>query len=52
MKRRADSLPDAHIRERREVTITGRLLADWPLPGKRVLSIEVDADTEIEVHPR
>ncbi|WP_235738966.1 hypothetical protein [Nocardioides alcanivorans] len=50
MKRKASQLSDATIRECREVTLTGQIIGDYPLPPDRhVLIVAVPADAEVEV---
>ena len=49
MRRRADQLTDAVIRERRTVTLTGRIIGDFGLLSGRVLLVQVEADAEVEI---
>ena len=49
MKRRADSLSDAVIKDMREVTVTGRIVGDYAIGQRRVLFVEVDPETVVEV---
>lgn len=51
MIRKASALTDAVIRERREITVTGRLIGDIGLRGGRVLMVQVDGETDVEVGP-
>lgn len=50
MKRRADSISDATIRERALVDVSGHIIGDYPQNGGRVLLIHVANDTEVEIH--
>lgn len=50
MIRRVDALTDAHVKERREITVTGRLAGDWTSSrGTHVLLVEVPASAEVEI---
>ena len=50
MKRRVDSLSDTVIKDAREVTITGRVIGDYPLPpNDHVLMVAAPNDTVIEI---
>jgi hypothetical protein len=51
MRRRADALSDATLREGREVTVTGRIAATIPCPGENALwvTVKVEGDQWVEV---
>jgi hypothetical protein len=49
MIRKASELSDQAIREQRRVKVEGRLIGDIGLASGRVLLVQVDADTEVEV---
>ena len=49
MRRRADQLTDAVIRERRTIRVEGRLIGDYGLRSGRVLLVQVADDAEVEI---
>lgn len=51
VKRKASAISDDAIRERREVTVTGALVATLGIGDRVWLTVEVPADAVVEVSP-
>lgn len=50
MKRPANAISDAVIREAREITATGHIIGDWPMAdGRHALVIAVPKERDVEI---